>query len=38
MTVNARAAIVGTGRRAQLTTRGLREHVEVAALFVVRIT
>jgi predicted dehydrogenase len=34
MTVNARAAIVGTGSRAELFTEGLarREHVEVAAL------
>jgi predicted dehydrogenase len=34
MTANARAAIVGTGSRAQLFTEGLarREHVEVAAL------
>jgi predicted dehydrogenase len=34
MTVTARAAIVGTGSRAQLFTEGLahREHVEVAAL------
>jgi predicted dehydrogenase len=34
MTVNARAAIVGTGSRAELFTEGLarREHVEIAAL------
>jgi predicted dehydrogenase len=34
MTVNARAAIVGTGSRAQQFTEGLarREHIEVAAL------
>jgi predicted dehydrogenase len=34
MTVNARAAVVGTGLRAQLFTEGMahRDHIEVAAL------